>query len=126
MTGLFSFHHPARQDQTAMTKDPNTSTACDTGITGETVEQVREHSTTGMIGVTGKVNYYVYSSNSRSLATGQSVAISSELENRPGYTGKTGQTAAAVMPGKLGARKTGVHRTPTEEGFCFGTPAGIL
>ncbi len=95
-------------------------------MSGLTVEQVRRTDSTGMIGGKGGVSYYVYSSNSRNLSTGHDVAISSELVNRPGHTGKTSRAASQVMPGKLETGKTGVHRTPTKEGFCFGTPAGIF
>ncbi len=106
--------------------DPFTGLTSNTGITGETVEQVRKTDPTGMIGGKCDVSYYVYSSNSRNLSTGQYVVISSDLVNRPGSTSKTGRTTSADMPGKFGALEDRVRRTPTKEGFCFGTPAGIL
>ena len=106
--------------------DPITKLDRQHTIAGLTVSHATRTRNKGKHWETGKVNYYIYSSNSRSLSTGQCVAISSELVNRASITGNTWRTASAGMPGKFGALEDRVHRTPTKEGFCFGNTAGVF
>ena len=95
-------------------------------MSGLTVSQVTRTEDKGKQGVKGDTCFNNCCFNNYHLSTGQRVAISSELENRTSITGKTWQTVSADMPGKFDAGKTGVHRTPTREGFRFGNTSGIF
>ena len=95
-------------------------------MSGLTVSHMRTQGATGEDGGRGDTCFNNYCFNKYHLTTVQGVANSSDLVNRPGYTGKPGRTGSVDMPGKFEARKTGVHRTPTNEGFCFGNTAGIF
>ena len=109
-----------------LTLGPFTSLTGNTGSTGDTVEPVRDTDSQCFDGKTGDTCSNNYCSNNYSFVHVHGVATSTELVNRPGQTGQTGSTASPDMPGKFGALEDRVHRTPTEEGFCFGTPAGIF